>query len=388
MLRVNSAGESDQFPVLSWTVTGFENLPVSLGMITNADTGVLLTIGADTALYTATVTGTSVALSKGLTSWISPMLQAQDGSFFGIAYGDQGNSMVSFDASGNVRWSVPNETPQIATADGGAIAASGNAYDQNGSVTGQSSSQIQSCTLNAYQNGQGSLQRVMAEPVDFAFTYAAFIQANPSGSGTAVRPRTLPQEALYILAKTNLTSRPQCDAVLSQLAIIANVPEATLVKQIQATANGARDYVHDGPSSNTILDPLKFSGVASPGIATVGQWFGSIPTAEGLSQYNGYAVWFRLGDWATWWNFPPYFSNFRDIRTGKANAYAMGTVMHEVLHKRGIAGGFSHDQMTAALNAVGTFPYYSNSNFDSSGLAYFCFGNLPQRLKDMKVALR
>jgi hypothetical protein len=44
--------------------------------------------------------------------------------------------MVAFDASGSTHWIVPNETPQIATADGGVIGQSGITYDQNGSATG------------------------------------------------------------------------------------------------------------------------------------------------------------------------------------------------------------------------------------------------------------
>jgi hypothetical protein len=67
-------------------------------------------------------------------------LQRQDGSFVGVAFvGDQWANfydlvpyMVAFDASGAVLWSVPNEEPQIATADGGVIGKSGITYDQNG----------------------------------------------------------------------------------------------------------------------------------------------------------------------------------------------------------------------------------------------------------------
>ena len=67
------------------------------------------------------------------------VLQAQDGSFIGAA--DVGDDftpyIVNFDASGNVRWSVPNDQPQIATADGGVVGQSGGTYDQNGNATGQ-----------------------------------------------------------------------------------------------------------------------------------------------------------------------------------------------------------------------------------------------------------
>src|ERR1700674_3177145 len=83
-----------------------------------------------------------------------PVLQAQDGSFVGAAdVGDARTpSMLAFDASGNVRWSVPNETPQIATADGGVIGKSGITYDQNGNATRQMASlPIQAWTGNTYQ---------------------------------------------------------------------------------------------------------------------------------------------------------------------------------------------------------------------------------------------
>jgi hypothetical protein len=42
--------------------------------------------------------------------------------------------MVAFDQSGSVRWSVPNDYPQIATADGGLIGGSGVTYDNNGTT--------------------------------------------------------------------------------------------------------------------------------------------------------------------------------------------------------------------------------------------------------------
>ena len=68
---------------------------------------------------------------------IVPVLQAQDGSFVGTVTDNQNNQyMVAFDASGNVRWTVPNETPQVATADGGVIGASGITYASGGNATG------------------------------------------------------------------------------------------------------------------------------------------------------------------------------------------------------------------------------------------------------------
>jgi hypothetical protein len=91
----------------------------------------------------ATVTGTSVnvisgPLVAGQTGPVQPVLQAQDGSFVGTATTNTGaRYMVAFDATGSVRWAVPNESPQMATADGGVIGRLGITYDQNGSATGQ-----------------------------------------------------------------------------------------------------------------------------------------------------------------------------------------------------------------------------------------------------------
>jgi hypothetical protein len=44
---------------------------------------------------------------------------------------------VAFTASGQQLWFGPNDSPQIATSDGGVIGASGTTYDQYGNVTGQ-----------------------------------------------------------------------------------------------------------------------------------------------------------------------------------------------------------------------------------------------------------
>jgi len=73
---------------------------------------------------------------------ITPVLQAQDGTFVGtVGIGPSWAAalwnMIGFDGSGNVKWSVPNDSPQIATADGGVIGASGITYDSNGNATGR-----------------------------------------------------------------------------------------------------------------------------------------------------------------------------------------------------------------------------------------------------------
>ena len=62
-----------------------------------------------------------------------------DESFAGITYtgtSQRTTHMVVFSAGGNVLWSVPNETPDLATNDG-IVAKSGNVFSQNGAAVGQ-----------------------------------------------------------------------------------------------------------------------------------------------------------------------------------------------------------------------------------------------------------
>jgi hypothetical protein len=109
--------------------------------------------------------------------------------------------MVAFDASGNVRWTVPGYGPKIATADGGVIAqaydpdtedftGSSVTFDQNGSATGQMASlPTLSWFGNAYQ--VGSVDRIKALRYFFG-GYWPFKQANLSGNGTAVLHQWFP----------------------------------------------------------------------------------------------------------------------------------------------------------------------------------------------------
>ncbi len=431
LLRVDSSGVYTKLPIKDYSTSGpwglIEGLTVNL--ITNADTGVVLTweanpgahsniasrgayrasatlprdaVASDVEFGMAITMGASVSLMSGpgvpdQAESIVPVLQAQDGSFVGtVGVGPCPNcatqyNMSAFDASGNVRWNVPGYGPKIATADGGVIAQSTDPdtgeitstvmFDKDGNATGQMdlSSFIQSWTLNTYV-GNGQVQLAAIAPVPSAFSFAAFQGGNPSGSGTDVRPRSGPQEALNILTTANLTATPSCNAILTEFANVAQVPEATLIRQLQTTANGARQFVYDGPSSNAVLDPVKFPGAASPGVTTVGQWFAANDTApsyaEGFSQFNGYAVWFRVDDWHSWVN----FSQFLKFWSGDLNYYAVGTVMHEILHKQAVGGGFTHNNppdardLGTAISAVG-WPQgmVANHNPLSEALGLMCF---------------
>jgi hypothetical protein len=114
-----------------------------------------------------------------------PLLQAQDGTFYGTD--NTYNKMIHFDQSGNTIWSVPNDYPQIATADGGVIGALGITYDNQGRANGQIANlPVQSWTGNGYQ--YGSTEQVVPTPTNMATTLWAQVGANPSGQSTAARP--------------------------------------------------------------------------------------------------------------------------------------------------------------------------------------------------------
>lgn len=268
---------------------------------------------------------------------------------------------------------MANDKPLIATDNGGVVGESGITYDQNGSATGQiGKSLTQSWTGNQYQ--LGSIEYVYFRVFMSAVSYAAAQGGNPSGNRNNVRSYTTPQQAMYTLSKANLES-PACDALLNQFANMAHIPQAMLIAQLQKAANAARIHTYDGPSSTVPLDPIKFPGIASSGIATVGQWFNAPPRGEGLSQFNGDAVWVSLDDWHNW--IPGAAPLTQMIfHNGKVNYYGMGTLMHEILHKQAVGGGFTHPQMNTAITAVGWPLLTGGHEIRSEAIGKFCFGNL------------
>ncbi len=174
---------------------------LSVGMITNADQGIALSWEADTPSYCAKATVVPNACTiqvpaastysfgaNTVSSLVWPVLQAQDGSYYGY---DDNYDMIHFDQSGNVKWSVPNDSPQIATADGGVIGSSGITYDNTGKATGQIANlPTQSWTGNGYQNDPGQAQQVASTPPANATSYAAVNGGNPSAAASPVPSNT------------------------------------------------------------------------------------------------------------------------------------------------------------------------------------------------------
>ena len=204
LLRVNSSGGFDDLFIVQWAgqVSGdpyFERV----GLITNADTCVLMTVGTDSGTgFIVATTGTSVSVQPLQIPWqpavgavdlpsLTPVLQAEDGSFIGVMKSPVGYAVNSytaaFDASGNIRWSVPNDTPVIAKADGGVIGRSGVAYDRNGGTTGQGllgTTQTQGWFGNvlgtSYGMNSNSVSSFRSQPTSYAATFAALSGGNVS----------------------------------------------------------------------------------------------------------------------------------------------------------------------------------------------------------------
>ncbi len=133
--------------------------------------------------------------------------------------------------------------------------------------------------------------------------------------------------------------------------------------------NGSRsETVYDGESSQTLLTEDKFLNSGADGARTVSQWFSQHPGAEALSQFNGDAIFIRKDMWEPFFMLSgPFYDN------GNPSSYAMGTLMHEILHKGAVGGGFNHSQMEAALNSIGAYSRPVSQNGISASLASICF---------------
>ena len=205
LLRISSSGAYDKITLADVSAGnyGAQEEIVGVHTITNGDTGVLATwsifwpgdVAHGGPSGMAIVAGTSVSPvnppqvpAQCGASVVSPGLQAQDGSFVGtVATCTETSSspvMVAFDATGNVRWTVPNDQPQFATDDGGVVGQSGVKYDQNGNATGTIDLGTQSWLGYTYHIG--SVQEWLAKVVKVAKSWWPFGGGNASGNNAAV----------------------------------------------------------------------------------------------------------------------------------------------------------------------------------------------------------
>ena len=199
LLRVDSSGAADVLHIYDSTLSGPADILFSgVGnIIASGDTGAFfageIINGTQVTPIAVTTSGTGVSVVNSSYpdvppgwegyGW-SPVLQLQDGAFAGTIYSGSDLRMVVYDSNNNLRWSVPNDTPKIATADGGVVAQSGIIYDQNGNATGQSPPYIQSWIRNQYQTTP--VAQIAYPPFGQATPpYWSFAQANQSGNSTS-----------------------------------------------------------------------------------------------------------------------------------------------------------------------------------------------------------
>jgi hypothetical protein len=279
LLRLNPSGQGSSITLGQWQTpsAGPNVLPIAANLITNADQGALVSwetvtgiptaggsvLGATYSNYLTTTSGTSVVSQATTPSLLTPMLQAQDSTFYGI---DNNNgNMVKFNQSGHEQWSVPADTPQIATADNGVIGISGITYDSNGNANGQISTPTQSWTANSYTDGP--ISQINGVPFNVATSFWPMLDANSSNSSAAT------QQPWY----APLQSCPGAKSLCPQQAIESALDRLRLLMNPTQTCNLCSIYVFSklpGTSQTSFynylsLPPRLFDGTRSYAPANV-----------------------------------------------------------------------------------------------------------------------
>ena len=239
-IAVNMITNADQGVLISWVVDQLyeeagtyqydavprvRQRPLWAPMDVTVDVDGFVSVGMAVSNGTS-VTAVNPPTIPGQASHVVPMVQLQDGSFVGvIGLNSQGGyyigpalqaacvgypgvtcpegvqrDMIAFDASGNVRWVVPNDQPAIATDDGGVIGQSGIKYDQGGNATGQIDNLPEySWTQRWYSSSLMQVTAVAYPVVEWATCYQATAGGNPSFNGAAVGVAA-PVEGLPVFA--------------------------------------------------------------------------------------------------------------------------------------------------------------------------------------------
>jgi hypothetical protein len=176
-------------------------------------------------------------VSQGtLPNQITPVLQAQDGTFLGT---DPNGNMIRFDQSGNIKWSVSGDTPQIATDENGVIGASGTTYDATGNASGQAGSlAMVSWTGNAYTDGP--VDQVLTSTLNVADTsFAPQANSNPSKNNASLRrcapldPTTASTLGSAFSSLTTLLKTKICAFCISSIFEPLNTSQAEFTVYLQ-----------------------------------------------------------------------------------------------------------------------------------------------------------
>jgi len=176
--------------------------------------------------------------------------------------------MVAFDQSGAVRWSVPNEEPVIATADGGVIGKSGTRYDQSGRATDYMGD-VGTYSWLGETYSIGTVHHRRAKVIDFGSSFAPFQGGTPSANRVYVQ---LNQVHVYIPFE------------------IGADPTPYLTKQYAIDLYN--DYNKDLNVKYNILPPYKGAKISMRpfafGQATYDAFLNSLKTANRVVAYIGH----------------------------------------------------------------------------------------------------
>jgi hypothetical protein len=161
-----------------------------------------------------------------------------------------------------------------------------------------------------------------------------------------------------------LGAKPACRDFLDQLAGAEQAERLTGAVLAAARAAFDQGLLYDGPTSMELLDEERFGDSNIHGLRTVAEWFQFDNRRQALSQQNGNAIWIRAEDWTG------IFSSFRD--GDRPSAYALGTLVHEFLHKQHV-GSYGHTQMLNALERAGYSHFTYGRNQISDAIGRMCF---------------
>jgi RHS repeat-associated protein len=194
--------------------------------------------------------------------------------------------------------------------------------------------------------------------------YAAYMSFYASGIGKA-------KQALKEIGKGEFKSKESCREFFKALIKAAGLKTEVdaLMDQVAVAARDAQSYVYDGVHSGTELSAQSFPSTGSQDVNTVSQWFAADGSRQALSQSSGLAIFIRPDQWT------PHTGMMTGFISGEVNEYGMGTMLHELLHKQMISGGFSHQTMNTALTAVGmgASNYGLYNNRQSEQIGKLCF---------------
>jgi RHS repeat-associated protein len=197
--------------------------------------------------------------------------------------------------------------------------------------------------------------------------------SRPGGVSTS-RAHAAAMRGLTTIASGEFKSKPGCVSFFQELAKSSGqgTDADSLMNKVIDIANEIiqNGYIYDGPTSNTVLTPDKFPNTASPGVQTVKAWFAADSDRSGLSQFNGAAIWIRFDQW------DGYLDTYANNGTPKA--YGLGLLLHEILHKQAVGGGFEHGYgprgMDGALDASGAPSHVPGQLvYSASRMGKICF---------------